>query len=301
MSTSRKLATKVIEVFKQNTQQSRRIRDVLIEILRAEGLGRNLAVLEAERLSANVLDVLSQMRPQELPFDFGSRDSTLLVGKGRIKLGDTEESVRARKVFRYVDEVWNAILNEDHCTFECLCAICLKLSGAEEAYASCSSDDGGIDFFGRITIGKSIKTIDSTLLETNILSGKRILFLGQAKRYDKKEKIGRPHLTNFRQSVNDCLCKYKDNELPPRHGVPQTYYRENELCLPIFMTTSGFTDKAEAVALSYDLIIVMGREISEFLCSRNVGFVREGNDYRFDRKLFHEWLAKESDSVKRKY
>jgi hypothetical protein len=295
------MANKVIEVFKKNAQQSRKIRDVLIDILEADGAGKNLSAIEAEGFAPSVLSVLRNMRPQDLPFDFGSSDPSLLVGKGRIRPGDTDESIRARKTFKLVDDVWNAILDENDFVFESFCAACLKFSGVEEAYASCSVDDGGIDLFGRISIGKPEPRIDARLLETNILSGKRILFLGQAKKYAKNHKIGRPDLQQFSKAVSDCLGRYEGNPKPPSHRVPQNYYRKNELCIPIFMTTSEFSDKAEAAAFSYDMLIVTGREMSEFICSRSIGFVKEGDDYRFDKNLFHEWLVKESDSVKYKH
>jgi len=300
MATSQELATKAIEAFKQNPQQSRKIRDVLVDILRSEGLGPNAAVDEAERLSSKVLDVLANMRPQDLPFDFGSKDQSLLVGKRRIRPKDTEENIRARKVFKFVDEIREAIVEETDRAFECLCALCLKMSGAYEAYASCADDDGGIDIYGRISIGKPIETIDAKLLETNILSGKKVLLLGQAKKYDKM-KIGRPEIQSFLEAVNMCINQYEGNPLPPSHRVPMEYYRKNELFIPVFMTASDFSNKAEAAALSRNLVTVMGRQIAEFLCSRNIGFIKEDGEYRFSKEIFHEWLMKESDGVKRKY
>jgi hypothetical protein len=41
--------------------------------------------------------------------------------------------------------------------------------------------------------------------------------------------------------------------------------------------------------------------MSEFICSRGIGFVKEKEDYRFDKNLFQEWLARESDSVEYKH
>lgn len=225
----------------------------------------------------------------------------MLVGKGRIRPGDTDESIRARKTFKLIDDVWYAILDEDDFAFESFCAACLKLSGVEEAHASCAVDDGGIDLFGRISIGKPELRIDARLLETNILSGKSILFLGQAKKYAKNHKIGRPDLQQFSKAVSDCLKQYEGNPKPPSHRVPENYYRKNELCIPIFMTTSEFSDKAEAAAFSYDMLIVTGRQMSEFICSRGIGFVKEKEDYRFDKNLFHEWLVRESDSIEYKH
>lgn len=301
MTTSQELALRLIELFKQDVRQSKKLVDLLTEVFKADGLGKNEAAIEAERISPSVLGVLGRMREQNLPFYFGSRDSMLLVGKGRTRPSDTDETTRARRTFVYVDDLWDAILAESDFAFECLCAICLKMSGAEDAQASCSSDDGGIDIFGRILIGRHTPNIDTKLLETNILSSKRILFLGQAKKYSKHSKIGRPDLQKFSQAVTDCLNQYEGNSLPPSHGVPRNYYMKRELCIPIFMTTSDFSNKAEAAALSYDMMIITGREIAEFLCSREVGFVRDGTDYRFDKDLFHAWLMNESKSVKREY
>lgn len=294
MTAPKELAKKIIASF--DPRSSRKIGEALAEILQREGFGKYEAYIEADRLSLPVLSVLKETRLEELPFDFGLSDPMRLVGKARKRKSDTQETILVRELWRFSGQVLDAIYERDKSCFEILCAICLKLSGAREAYALCSRDEGGIDLFGRIPIGHELPGVVSGIVETNLLRG-NILFLGQCKRYNPVSEVGPGEIRDFIGAVNDCLRQYEGNLKPPSHRVPKSYYGRGEPCIPIFMTTADYSEKSKTLAQSNQIKLINGKHISEFICSRKVGFVLEGDSYQFDKNLFYSWLQQKSDEA----
>ena len=295
MTALKDLAKKIIASF--DPKSSIKIAEVLAEILQTEGFNKYESHVEAERLKFSVLAIFrNQFRPEELPFDFGSSDPTRLVGKVRRRKSDTPETFSVRQLWRFSGNVLNAILEKDITWFEILCAACLIESGAKEAYALCSGDEGGIDLFGRIPIGRKLIGVTPGILETNLFRA-NILFLGQCKRYTPRSKVGPRDIRDFMDGVTDCLKKYEGNPRPPSHRVPCSYYRKGELCIPIFLTTADYSDKSAGKAESSSLIIINGRQISEFICSKKIGFILEDDRCRFDKNLLYSWIQQKSGEV----
>ena len=249
----------------------------------------------ADKLSPAVIENLHGVRPEELPFRFGDSDSGRLVGKLRPRYGESTETTEARQSLVFVEPMLKVLHSLHHTKFETLSALCLLLAGADEAYALGTHDEGGIDVFGRIQIGTR-KRIERGLIETNLLQRERgTLFLGQCKRY--QSSIGRPEVQKFAEAVKECLSKYKGNPKPPTQRVDPSYYEEGELCIPIFITTSAFTQPAEGAALSQSVFSVTGRKLSEFLCSKMIGITKKDESYQFSEDALSEWIEKQSHLV----
>ena len=295
MTSPKDLAKKIIVSF--DPKSSRKTVEVLAEILQREGFNRFDSHVQAERLKFSVLDILrDQFRPEELPFDFGSSDPTRLVGKLRRRKSDTPETFSVRQLWQFTGHVLNAILEKDKTWFEILCAACLRESGAEEAYALCTGDEGGIDLFGRIPIGRELIGVTPGIIETNLFRA-NILFLGQCKRYSPSSKVGPRDIRDFMDGVRDCIKKYEGNPRPPSHRVPDSYYRKGELSIPIFLTTADYSDKSTGKAESSSLVNINGRQISEFICSRKIGFALEDDSYQFDKNRLYSWVQQKSEEV----
>jgi len=156
-------------------------------------------------------------------------------------------------------------------------------------YALCTGDEGGIDFFGRLEVRPASAQIPPGILYTTILP-KELLLLGQAKRYPKDKKFGRPDIQNFKGQVSDCLDKYAGNARPPSHRVPDSYYHAREPHLGIFVTTASFAETAIESSEASGIVLVAGVQIAQFLAFHRVGIVQHRDGFVFDEQAFSAWL-----------
>jgi restriction endonuclease Mrr len=291
--TPREIASSIISNFDRSATV--KVRDAVAQVLRGTGVNRYEVYEIADKMSPAVIENFQSVRPEELPFRLGDRDSTRLVGKLRSRFGDSVETATARRAAMFVEQMLESLLSLHHVKFETLSALSLRLAGADEAYALGTRDEGGIDIFGRIQVGTR-KQIERGLIETNLLQrDKGVLFLGQCKRY--QANIGRPEIQKFAEAVRECISKYKGNPKPPFQRVDPSYYKEGELCIPLFITTSTFTQPAEGAASSQSLFTITGRKLSEFLCSKMIGIVRENDRYQFSKEALTKWIDNQSHLV----
>ena len=230
---------------------------------------RQIRQRQASEKARKVLSLLRSRDPNDLPFEFSDRHSDRLVGKQRVRVGDSAETLAARQGYSLVPEMLKALYEGGDCAFERLCAALMLLSGAKEAFAGCTNDDGGIDIYGRIQLRLSDEYVRSGILQTAILQ-KSLLLLGQCKCHQPEKLIEPSDLREFSGAVNDCLNQYEGNHQPPSHRVPPSYYRRGETCIPVFFTTASFSDRASAVARSNDITLVDGKNVAQFLIYHRV-------------------------------
>jgi len=156
--------------------------------------------------------------------------------------------------------------------------------------ALCTGDEGGIDFYGRIEVRQPSERIPKGVIYTTILP-RKLLILGQAKRYSLNNRIGREDIQQFHGQVLDCLKQYAGNPRPPSHRVPTSYYQRGELTLGVFINTASFTDTAVASAEGLGYVLIPGEKLSQFLCFKQIGIIAHGGKYVFDPLLFRSWLS----------
>jgi hypothetical protein len=263
----------------------------LTELLEREGIDRFQAAEEGERMVRSVREVLSRRPLSELPFDFGSSDPMLLVGKRRPRSGESIQTRFARKARAQVEQLHQSVCRCSDFDFEVVCAAVLAESGASPVVATCSGDDGGIDLYGRLPLRPSDLTVPPGLLQTTLLP-KEILVLGQCKRFDPDSRIGRSELQKFLGAVRDCLNQYDGNARPPSRRVPREFYRRGELCIPVFLTTAEYAETSAGEADANDLVLVAGRAMAEFLVGHRVGISQNAaGEPIFEQPAFDAWLA----------
>lgn len=290
MVSAQELANLMVSEF--NPKRSEKLTVVLVELLRTHGVGRFQSEMLADQYRGSVLEILRRRRLEDLPFVFSQTDPERLIGKERQRPSDTPKTIRVRQARRYISDILQAIFAGGADGFEILCAACMKLSGAREVFTTCSSDDGGIDIFGRLAIRPPDVSVPTGLLQTTLLN-REVLMLGQCKCYHPGSKIGPGEIQKFQGAVRDCLSNYEGNPHPPVHRVPDGYYRRNELCIPIFMTTASYSLKATGAAEANEIVPIFGRSIAEFIAYQGIGFLQEGSDYIFDKEAFNRWLDKQ--------
>lgn len=262
--------------------------DALIErVLQQHGVARFAASAEAIAKTDKVLTELQSRRSQDLPFDFHGSNDYRLVGKQRNRPTDSATATTVRERLPLITQMLDAVFACGDVIFEKICAGLMHLSGASDAHAICSVDDGGIDIYGRLPLRIPEAGISQNLIETCLLN-KRYLFLGQCKCYSRATLIGRPDLDSFHGAAGHCLSQYDGNPRPPSHRVPSTFYRKNEPCIRLFFTTADFAGTAVGAAISMDIILINGKQIAEFLVYHNIG-LSGCNDITVDQARLIEW------------
>lgn len=294
MVTAKELTDRLVAWF--DPSRSMKIQEAITRILVAEGCSQYDAAEEAERVAQRVIYHLQQRTPYELPFEFSPSDSFRLIGKRRARRSDSPSTLYARAARELMPGVIQMMAQLSADEFEVLCALALRRSGAKEAFALKTHDEGGVDFFGRISVKPHIPEVPTSLLRTSFLDWK-LFILGQAKCLNPGTRIGRDEIQKFAQQVRDCLRKYRDNPDPPKHRVPPSYYVEEEPCLPIFMTTARFSDRAPGAALSSGIRLVEGTELAEFLIAHRIGVSMVDDSPVLSFEEFRSWLFTHESEV----
>ena len=273
MATVQEIANWIVAAF--DMQESVKL-DALIErVLQQQGVPRFAASTEAIAKTDKVLAELQSRRPQDLPFDFHGPNEYRLVGKQRSRPSDSPATAEVRERLALLTPMLETVYACGDITFEKICAGLMHLSGASDAYATCSVDDGGIDVYGRLPLRLPDAGIGPNLIGTCLLD-RKCLYLGQCKCYAPTVNIGRPELDSFHGAAESCLLQYDGNHRPPSHRVPSSFYRKNEMCFRLFFTTAGYADTAVGAANALDIILITGRQIAEFLVYHKVGLSDSG-------------------------
>lgn len=288
MPSTQEIALWVIHRFDRKDTCS--VERIVEKVLLEHGTSVYDAPEEAEKKSAAVLDALQKMPLEGLPFDFSVRDSRRLVGKERPLANDTPETKELQAKIALVAQMTKEVFKFGDKNFEKLCAKLMFLSGAKEAFAQCTHDDGGIDVYGRLPIRLSDPKIRSGLLHSAILK-KAVLFLGQCK--CQTSDVGPGDIDNFQGAAEACLRKYEGNSHPPSHRVPDAYYKNREMCIRVFFTTGNYTQKASSKAEALDITHVSGRQVAEFLIYHGIGLIHppSSSSYEIDPAMLLDWIA----------
>ena len=194
MATVQEIANWVVASF--DMRESVKLDSLIERVLQQQGVPRFAASTEAIAKTDKVLAELQSRRPQDLPFDFHGANEYRLIGKQRTRPTDSPATAEVREKLSLLTPILEAMYASGDIMFEKVCAGLMSLSGASDAYATCSTDDGGIDVYGRLSLRLPDVSINQNLIGTCLLN-KRFLFLGQCKCYDPATRIGRPDLDNF--------------------------------------------------------------------------------------------------------
>jgi restriction endonuclease len=281
------LADRLVAGF--DRQAEVRLDHALIKLLRDLGFERFRSEEIAWKVEDVVARLLQERQPEDLPFrlcDGGKR----LVGKARIGVRDNPETAFARNAEALSIQLLNTLVALTADDFEVLSAASMVLSGAQEMKALCTGDEGGIDFYGRLPIRQPSALIPKGLIHTTLLP-KELLVLGQAKRYQRNARVGRPDIQQFKGQLQDCMKQYEGNERPPTHRVPESYYKRDEPFLGVFVTTASFAETATTCVEASGIVLIPGVPLSQFLAFHHVGIVQDEKGFRFDQNEFDRWLA----------
>lgn len=207
-------------------------------------------------------------------------DRDRIVGYSFPRPADDEVTQVLREVAPLHDDMLRTIRNLDPADFETFCAEVLKLLGAQDSYKTRLSQDGGADFFARVSIRPA------TSFDTRFVSFEdefMMLIVGQAKAYAVERPVG---VSAVRELVGTLAMFQFDDTA---YEVPF----ERHLCdpiLPLLMTTGVFSSTAKNLARRYGVVIKDGAQLATFLCQNGIGISATQDSRVLDRDIFLRWL-----------
>lgn len=264
--------------------------DWLVEIGLDEGWHENESEAReaAERWSDRFLDLLRQDLNEHrqmgrfAPFEFNSSSSYLIQGCAFIEPRDSDD-VRAAKARRsQYDDYAEALRELSPREFEALCSGLLDVIGVEDVETTAYSADEGIDFYGKLKLGRFILVED---FYPGVQQQLSVWMLGQAKHYvaskvstfEVRELVGAIELARA-GAYGSVGEKYADLRL--------------RVCDPVFylfFTTGRISLNSWRLIHRSGVAAMDGDMVAAFLADHAVGTDDRGE---FREEGFKSWIAR---------
>lgn len=236
--------------------------------------------MEAVLASYRARRMVPPLEPTSIPtfFRFTVRDDPA-------EDGDTR-ALRAR--LRLHDEMLDVLRALDPADFELLCGRVLQEVGCEAVHVTRSSQDLGVDFFGRIAVDRAVPRPLGVSPRLRVLGDLYLLLFGQAKRYADYSKINLDTVKLIEGTWKDILRRKLDDELPQHldDGLSGIGWRAADGVRYVFITTSSYTDPALTWAANVGMAALDGEQITQLLLESCIGVEQpDGADYSTSAEL----------------
>ncbi|WP_120078125.1 restriction endonuclease [Aurantiacibacter odishensis] len=209
-----------------------------------------------------------------LSFEFSSETTTVVQGSCFIFESDGQEIAEYKRQRSNALPMLQTVQDLSPREFEFLCGVILAKLGVEEPFISPSSNDQGVDFFGKAAFGDLVK---KTVLPDAVEENLKIWIVGQAKRKNDT-KVGTSDLRELVGSVELARSKIYSSDSEVLEGLSL------RLCDPVFsiIVCSGrFTKGSETLLGKAGIIGLDGIQLCQFLSDHGVG----NGDDGFEREL----------------
>lgn len=191
-----------------------------------------------------------------------------------------EQSSRERRAF--VTEVKAEILALSFSEFERACTTVLKKLGCSNSWTSPQRDDGGIDFYGKLSLKGRL---NADLPLGGIDSKVNVWLVGQAKHYPTnaiqtsviREMVGSVELARTGGAI---------------HSWDGLSIRPFDAVVMFVFTTGKFSSGSKALLAKSGMLAMNGEQLATFLCDIGLGFEEEPTD--FDRVVFRSELLSQN-------
>lgn len=191
-------------------------------------------------------------------------------------LDPTTRGIRARRA--YVAEVKAQIVELTASEFERACTRVLKALGCNEPYTSPIRNDGGIDFYGRLTLKGRL---DTPLPLGGLDDRAGVWLIGQAKHYPT-----RPIQTAvLRELVGSVELARTGGAIHSWNGLT---LRPFDAVLLLVFTTGWFSAGSLALLEQSGVLAMNGDQLATLLCDAGLGFPEEKPP--FVREVFRDEL-----------
>lgn len=283
------LARRLVELL-DSSSPPKDIHRCLAELAQADGHAGSIneALELVERLVPGVQHELHQMQNAAMrdgvTWDielFGSSDEWVRGASfDDPGLPAANRTARARRAF--VEEAKVALQKLKAREFEFACATVLRLLGCQDPRTTRHSDDGGIDFHGRLELKGRL---DTPSPYGGLDERARVWLIGQAKHYPRsnlgpaviREMVGTVELARTGGALQDW---------------PGLTLRPFDASIILVFTTGGFSVGAKALLSRSGIVSMDGNQLATFLTDAGTGIREPGG--AFDDSLFHEQVVAES-------
>lgn len=281
-------AAKLIPAALSVSAGPRPVRELLVEIIVNQGWYSSLDAEDKAdawlpRFKSRMRHDITTIRDEGgfLSFQFNSSGDDYVQGSCFCEPHDPLEVQQAKIRRAYTLQVHNCCLGLTPNQFEQLSGKLLSLLNVEHAYVSRRSADQGIDFFGRVPIGKMLKP---TLLDMGAEKHMFVWIIGQSKHYPLT-KVSTGEIRELVGSVELARAKVFAGANDPLEDLTV------RLCDPIFymfFTSGTFTRDSKELMTRSGVLAFEGLQLAQFIADHGIGTV-EG---AFCQSAFHEWLAR---------
>lgn len=174
---------------------------------------------------------------------------------------------------------------EDPYVFEGLCTTILKSFGCEYPRTSWKSNDGGIDFYGRLSLHGRL---DSQMPLGGFDRGAGVWLIGQAKHL-RGNSVG---VAVIREMVGSVELARTGGAL---RDWPDLDFRPFDPVIMLVFTTGRFTSESMRLLNKSGMLSMDGAQLATFLCDAGLGFTAESSS--FDPDLLLNQINERSNPV----
>lgn len=259
----------------------------LIEAELFKTLSKAGAVEAAEDKLYKVIARLNHIKTRELEkggfpdFAFNSSSPTYIQGAYFVEPRDSADVQIAKKARARYRDVLDAIKELSFQQFEVLCAKVLSELGASDVARTPRTSDQGIDFYGKLNLGRLVPSFPLLRLEDTI----SVWLIGQAKHYPS----GVVQVSEVRELVGAILLA-RHREFTLTDIYPNLMLRSCDPVVGLFITSGTFTRGGQKIGNESGLICKDGLQLATFIADRRKGIVEKNGELGFSQKAFFQWL-----------
>lgn len=279
-------AARLISTVLSVTSAPRSARDVLIDIIVSQSWHQSIEAEDKadawlKRFKSRLQHDIDTTRHEGgfLAYHFNPSSDDYLQGSCWCGPYDTPDVQEAKAQRALTNQLYNSCSNLTPDEFETLSGRLLHLLKVEKAFVSRRSADQGVDFFGRVPMGKMLKP---DLLDMGAEKHMFVWIVGQSKHYPQT-KVSTAEIRELVGSVELARAKVFAGAKDPLDEL------KVRLCDPIiymFFTTGSFTRDSKELLSRSGVLSFEGMQISQFLADHGVGIVGGV----FDHAAFVLWL-----------
>jgi hypothetical protein len=290
--TAKKISQSIMENF-EIQRSPEKILTLIENFLKSQGIDEATAFETASEMLYPVRDEISQILQRQRTdgvissCELVDDDFTTIIGSAYKRPRDTSDKLKYRESLPYLNEIWQTLVELQPYEFELFCTKLLKFMGAEEAFTSKRTRDEGIDFIARLRFRNTFGDIGIESIERNFF----INIFGQAKRYNKENKVGTGEIRELIGSLS--VLRYQDI-LNTNVSEINNKYGTIKLCDPIisiFLTTGLFSPPAKQLAETTGVVIKDGKQLSTYLAIHRIGFEKRDNILTFTPERLLSWIS----------
>lgn len=279
-------AARLISTVLSVVSAPRPVRDVLIDIIVSQSWYQSIEAADKadawlRRFKSRVQHDIDTTRHEGgfLAYQFNASSDDYLQGSCWCGPHDTLDVQEAKAQRALTSQIYSSCSNLTPDEFETLSGRLLELLKVEKAFVSRRSADQGVDFFGRVPIGKMLKP---DLLDMGAEKHMFVWIVGQSKHYPKT-KVSTAEIRELVGSVELARAKVFAGVKDPLDEL------KVRLCDPIvymFFTTGTFTRDSRDLLTRSGVLSFEGMQISQFLADHGIGMAGGA----FNHAAFMLWL-----------